>query len=122
MYTQELLVVVLLFFAAGCKPSADVSAAKMSTYDEPLIRPINDAHLKKGLVVKGLQDEDLKGMLAALSRTPDIGYEVLSITCFPPPPHPFPVAAELVVDHRNIYVCKGRDDKWHVFRIARLEN
>jgi len=74
--------------------------------------------LKPGLAAGDLSAEDMKGICSALGRTPGVRYEIQALTCFPA--NDIPMAVRVKVDGFLLFMCRGRDDQWHVFRTAKF--
>lgn len=77
-------------------------------------RPVR---LKPGVALGNLSTEDMKSISSALGRTPGVGYEIQALICFPA--NDIPMAVRVQVDGFLLFMCRGRDDQWHVFRTAR---
>ena len=98
------------------------STTSVHWYDEPANKvESKPVHVGEKVAVEAIRKEDWEAILLAVGRTPKVNYDVRSVSVFPAPPDPFPVAAMVQVDRFYLYLCKARGDQWHVFRIARYE-
>lgn len=106
---------------AGCLPNSQKAPAAIVALDEPKGK-VHQVSVHSNVVTNDIPDNDIVGIFSALSRTPNVEYEVLSIETFPRAPHPFPVAASVKVRHHYLYLCKGTANEWHVFRTSEYWN
>jgi hypothetical protein len=122
MKIETFLILVMIFLTASCSYYREPTQAQVIEVFDQTNKHAHEVKLNMAFATNGISTEDMRGMELALSRTPNVNYEILSITGFPPPPHPFPVAAIVKVEHFYLYMCKAKDDKWHVFRIVTYVN
>ena len=66
--------------------------------------------------VSGVLSEDLRGIFLAVSRTPGIEYEIKQVTVWPDRYQPG--SAIVRTHHYLLYLFKGSNGQWHVFRIS----
>jgi hypothetical protein len=106
-----------LLLLSGCDHAAQPKNGVIVALDRT-DNPVHEISINKAFSMPPhLSAEDMVGIRSALSRTPNVAYEILSIDAFPPS-SPFPVAASVKVPHYFIYLCKGTANEWHVFRTA----
>jgi hypothetical protein len=121
MTAKRVLMLGVLLIFSGCARNAQPVNDSIVALDQ-VNNQVHEVSANRILSTQGIPTEDMAGIRSALSRTPNVEYEILSVETFPPPPYPFPVAASVKVRHFYVYLCKGTTDQWHVFRIARYEN
>jgi hypothetical protein len=73
-------------------------------------------HISKGLDSGSLSDKDFQGICSAVSRTPNIDYEIRAISTFPDQHRP--MAACVRTKRHLVFLFQSNADEWHVFRIA----
>lgn len=109
----------LLLFCAGWNGcDRQPQAPSVPIYDVLAKEQALPVSLRPDLAVSNLTDRDLKQICSALGQTPGVKYEVKAITVFPT--NGLPMAAQVQVPGYLVFMCRGRDDQWHVFRTAQF--
>ena len=110
---------VLLVFSA-CRPNQNVELENdrnHATFQVHDTLGPNEAHsINLSFYNRNdtIAENDMKEICAAVSRTPNIVYDILSIQTFS---REDPIAARVEVPGRLLLLCKDENGKWRVLRV-----
>ncbi len=122
VHSVGLVSVVLLTCAAWNGCDQRMKTPTLQIYDVLPKEREESVTLRPELSVSLLSSDDIRSICSALGRTPGVKYEIRGIVVFPT--NGFPMAVRVQVQGFFLFMCRGRDDHWHVFRTAqyRFEN